>query len=330
MKNKDYFLPIGAGAVISTAAVIAMLFISKPGALLCAVLSATLLTIFAVVTRRRYRKISLLNNYLALVCAGNYTLAPEENAEGELSILQNNLLKVISQLRTQNEVIESDKKYLADSLTDISHQLKTPLTSLLVISELLEKEESPKRRREFTGMIGAQCERMSWLIQTLLKLSKLDAGTTALSSDTLSVSELVDGSLAPFMLTLDLRNIRVVKSIQNYSLIADKNWTIEALQNIIKNCIEHTPDGGQLTITADETTVFHRIILRDNGSGIAAEDLPHIFERFYHGKNASTESVGIGLALSKTIFNKQNAAITVTSEEGGGTEFEIKFYKAVV
>lgn len=330
MKNKEFYMPILLGIAVSAIAVFALLFISKIGAIICAVLSVLLLCLFAFYTAKRYRTIGQLNDYLSIVCTGHYELAPEENTEGELSILQNNLVKVISQLKTQNEVIEKDKSYLADSLADISHQLKTPLTSLLVVSELLEKENDADRRKEFTDIIATQCERMRWLIQTLLKLSKLDAGTVTMNREAVSVSELIEESLAPFLLTLDLRNITVVKHQTEFRLSADRNWTVEALQNILKNCMEHTPNGGQLTITTDETTLFYRLVIHDNGSGIAKEDLPHIFERFYHGKNASAESVGIGLALSKTILNQENASVTVTSEEGEGSAFTIKFYKSVV
>ena len=330
MKNKEFFISVIISVAATAAISIIMLFINKTGAIACAFLGIILIAVFCVYTNKRYRAISDLNDYLSLVCAGNYDYAIEDNSEGELSILQNNLLKVITQLKTQNEVIEADKKYLSDSLADISHQLKTPLTSMLVVSELLEKETDEAKRGEFTEIINVQCERMSWLIQTLLKLSKLDAGTAEISRDELSVNELIESSLAPFMLTLDLRNITVSKSINDFTFTGDKNWSIEAFQNIIKNCIEHTPNGGQLTISTDETTLFKRIVIADNGCGIAKEDLPHIFERFYHGKNASAESVGIGLALSKTILNKENASVTVLSTEGEGTEFEIKFYKSVV
>lgn len=318
------------GVAVTAAASTIMLFMNKSGAIICAALGIILIAIFCFYTNRRYRAISDLNDYLLLVCSGNYDLALEDNTEGELSILQNNLLKVISQLKTQNEVIAADKTYLADSLADISHQLKTPLTSMLVVSELLEKEQDAEKRKEFTQIINTQCEKMSWLIQTLLKLSKLDAGTVEMNSAEVSVGDVIDESLKPFMLTLDLKNITVKKSIKDFSFTGDSGWTAEAIGNIIKNCIENTPDGGALSIRTDETTVFSRIVISDNGCGIAKEDLPHIFERFYHGKNASSESVGIGLALSKAILNKENAAVSVTSEEGGGTEFEIKFYKSVI
>ncbi len=318
------------GVAVTAATSIIMLFMNKSGAIICAALGIILIAIFCFYTNRRYRAISDLNDYLLLVCSGNYDLALEDNTEGELSILQNNLLKVISQLKTQNEVIAADKTYLADSLADISHQLKTPLTSMLVVSELLENETDADKRKEFTDIINIQCKKMSWLIQTLLKLSKLDAGTIEIGTDEIEIRDVIDESLKPFLLTLDLRNITVEKNTSDFTFTGDRAWSAEALQNIIKNCIEHTPDGGALSIRTDETTVFSRIVISDNGCGIAKEDLPHVFERFYHGKNSSAESVGIGLALSKTILNKENASVTVKSTEGEGTEFEIKFYKSVV
>ncbi len=316
MKNKEFFIPVIIGVAVTAAVSIITLFTNKTGAIICAALGIILIAVFCFYTNKRYRAISALNNYLSLVCAGDYDLAVEDNTEGELSILQNNLLKVISQLKTQNEIIAADKTYLADSLADISHQLKTPLTSMLVVSELLGNETDAAKRREFTGIINTQCEKMSWLIQTLLKLSKLDADTAEMNIESFSVSDVIENSLAPFMLTMDLKNISVKKSVNEFALI--------------KNCIEHTADGGRLVISTDETTVFSRIVISDNGCGIAKEDLPHIFERFYHGKNSSSESVGIGLALSKTILNKENASVSVTSEKGSGTQFEIKFYKSVI
>ena len=330
MKNKYFYAPMIISAVIAAALAAICFKFSVAAGIICAALGILLICIFAFFTAKRYRAISDLNDYLSLVCAGNYDLDIKSNAEGELSILQNNLLKVITKLKTQNEIITADKTYLADSLADISHQLKTPLTSMMVVSELLENEENAEKRSEFTGIINTQCEKMSWLIQTLLKLSKLDAGTVELSCTELSASDIIEESLRPFLLTLDLRNIAVEKRISDFTFTGDRNWSAEAIQNIIKNCIEHTPDGGRLEICTDETTVFKRIIIRDNGCGIAAEDLPHIFERFYHGKNAAAESVGIGLALSKAILNKENAAVSVKSEENLGTEFEIKFYKSII
>ena len=330
MKNKHFYLPIIISIALTAAAAAVCFAFSRVAALSCAALGTVLTVVFAVFTAQRYKKISELNDYLSLVCGGNFDLNIENNTEGELSILQNNLFKVITKLKTQNEVIAADKIYLADSLADITHQLKTPLTSMMVVSELLENETDAEKRREFTGIIRNQCEKMSWLVQTLLKLSKIDAGTIEMNTEEIAVRDVIDESLKPFMLTLDLKNITLETRVTDFTFTGDRSWSVEALQNIIKNCIEHTGDGGRLEIETDETTVFKRVIIRDNGCGIAAEDLPHVFERFYHGKNASAESVGIGLALSKAILNKENAAVSVTSEEGSGTEFEIKFYKSII
>ena len=330
MKNKDFYLPIIICSVLTAVCSAICLKFNTVCAIICALLGLALIFVFALYTQKRYKAIKELNNYLSLVCSGNFDLDIESNAEGEFSILKNNLLKVITKLKTQNEIIEEDKLYLASSLADISHQLKTPLTSMMVVSELLENEENSDKRREFTNIINFQCEKMSWLIQTLLKLSKLDAGTLEMNCNEVKISEVIDESLKPFMLSLDLKSIELITNIREFTFMGDKAWSAEAIQNIIKNCIEHTANGGRIEISTDETTLWGRVIIRDNGCGITKEDLPHIFERFYHGKNASSESVGIGLALSKAILNKENASASVASEEGSGTEFEIKFYKSVI
>ena len=168
MKNKELYIPIIISAIITAVAAAVCFSFSNSAALICAAVGIAIIAVFAFFTIKRYRAIANLNDYLSLVCSGNYDLDIENNTEGELSILQNNLYKVITQLKTQNEEIEADKLYLADSLVDISHQLKTPLTSMLVVSELLENEADPDKRKEFTDIINSQCEKMSWLIQTLL------------------------------------------------------------------------------------------------------------------------------------------------------------------
>ena len=330
MKNREFYLPLSIGGGLTAAAGAATCFFSPVGAAVCLLLGAALLAVFAFYTKRRYRRLAELNDYLSRVCGGDYSLEIGGNAEGELSILQNNLYKVITTLRSQKEVIEKDRTYLADSLADISHQLKTPLTSVIMMTDLLANEEDAGKRREFSRVAGEQCEKMRWLVGTLLKLSKLDAGTAEFLCAPQRIGAVVGESLKPFLLTLELRGITVEKEIADFGFNGDKNWTVEAIQNIVKNCIEHTPDGGRLRISASDTTLFGRLVIEDNGCGIAPEDLPHIFERFYHGKDASAESVGIGLALSKTILAKENASIEARSVPGEGAAFEIRFYHAVV
>ena len=286
--------------------------------------------IFAVVTKRRYKNLNDLNDYLSLVCKGIYDMNIDDNTEGELSILKNNLYKVITLLQSQNEYLKNDKLYLADSIADISHQLKTPLTSMMVMCELLENEENPDKRQEFVAVINNQLSKMKWLITNILKISKLDADATEFKREEVSISKVLDDSLKPFVLTAELKNVAIQNGANDFVFNGDESWTVEAVSNIVKNCLEHTNDGGKIIISSDSTNLYNKLIISDNGCGIAEEDLPHIFERFYHGKNSSKESVGIGLALAKTVFEKENASVSVESKQGIGSVFEIRFYKSVV
>lgn len=286
--------------------------------------------LFAVVTKKRIEKIEMLNDYLSLVCSGKYDLDIADNTEGELSILKNNLYKVISLLKTQNEMLKKDKVSLADSLADISHQLKTPLTSMMVMTDLLKTEQNSEKRAEFVDVMETQLDKMKWLISTLLKLSKLDAGTADFKKEDFALSSAIDEVIKPFLITLELKEIALDLNIPNVMIKGDRSWSIQAIQNIVKNCIEHTDKNGRLSVLAQDTNIYTQLVIKDNGCGIAKEDLPHIFERFYHGRNSSKESVGIGLAFAKAVFEKENATVTVSSKEGVGSEFEIRFYKSIV
>ena len=305
-------------------------FFSKICAVLCLALGIILIIVFTFVTKRRYKNLNDLNDYLSLVCKGIYDMNIDDNTEGELSILKNNLYKVITLLQSQNEYLKNDKLYLADSIADISHQLKTPLTSMMMMCELLENEENPDKRQEFVAVINNQLSKMKWLITNILKISKLDADATEFKREEVSISKVLDDSLKPFVLTAELKNVAIQNGANDFVFNGDESWTVEAVSNIVKNCLEHTNDGGKIIIASDSTNLYNKLIISDNGCGIVEEDLPHIFERFYHGKNSSKESVGIGLALAKTVFEKENASVTVESEQGRGSVFEIRFYKSIV
>ena len=233
-------------------------------------------------------------------------------------------------LRSQNAMLEKDKVYLADALANISHQLKTPLTSMMVMTELLEREKEETKRKQFVETLDKQLEKMKWLITYLLRLSKLDAGTVVFHTDEIALEEVWEASIEPYLLTMDLRNISVEKGKLEGTIRGDFNWTCEAVGNIVKNCMEHMDDGGHLYVETKEYSLYQSLILRDDGCGIEKDELPHIFERFYNGKRAKKDSVGIGLALSKAIVEKEEGKILVKSEVGKGTEFEIRFYKMIV
>ena len=311
-------------------AISGFIFAGKTAGIMLLISGAVLLAVFFYYTKKRYRRIEELNDYLVKILSGDSAPDIQDQEEGELSILADNIYKAASTLKFQNEILSEDRKQLAQAIADISHQLKTPLTSMMVMNDLLSAEEDSEKRREFLKTQSAQLERMNWLIQTLLKLSKLDAGTIELKHERVSAKELLSEVLKPFEIQFELRGISYKQDTADITFNCDKNWTVEALQNIVKNCIEHMDDGGELKITADDTNLFSRIMIEDTGCGIAEADLPHIFERFYKGKNAGKDSVGIGLALTKAIIEDQHGEISVKSTEGVGSAFEIKLYKTIV
>ncbi|MBO4775056.1 MAG: HAMP domain-containing histidine kinase [Lachnospiraceae bacterium] len=331
MKNKEFRNMIITGSAFTLIMVVCgSVFLGiKTGATVF-LTGLVLLGIFIFFTKKRYEKINDLNDYLVRVLADSDDGEMLNQEEGELSILKTNIYKTTSTLKYQKELLTDDKKNLAAAIADISHQLKTPLTSMMVMNDLLVDEQDEDKRTEFLQTQSSQLNRMNWLIQTLLKLSKLDAGTIVLKKEDVSTVELIEEAVKPFGIQFDLRNIKFKSDIEDLIIRCDKNWTVEAIQNIIKNCIEHMDDGGELSVSTVDTNIFTQLTIRDTGCGIAKEDIPHIFERFYKGKNAGKDSVGIGLALSKSIIEGEQGEITVESTEGVGTKFIIKFYKTLI
>ena len=314
---------------ISLVAIVISAMISLPVAVLTGITSALLITCSLVFTRWRYMEIENLSNYLRQISNGNYTLDVRDNQEGELSILKNDIYKVTLMLSEHGALLQHDKVQLTNAISDISHQLKTPLTSMTVMADLLsEPELPPEKRTEFTRNIRIQLERIGWLVSSLLKFSKIDAGTVQFKKDPISVRTLFQKSLKPVLIPMDIKEQTVsIKGDDAVSFLGDLNWTAEALINILKNCVEHTPEGGEISISFAENALYTEIIIADNGKGIPKEELPYVFQRFYIGKNASEDSVGIGLALSHSIITSQNGDINIKSEKGMGTQFHIKFYK---
>lgn len=279
--------------------------------------------------RQRYKEIESLSGYLRTISNGQYSLDVRDNQEGELSILKNEIYKVTLMLSKQSDYLNQDKKRLADALSDISHQLKTPLTSMLVMIDLLSQQNLTEEKRiEFTGNIEKQLERMDWLLSSLLKLSKIDAGTAIFKKETIVVEDLVLQSIEPLRIPIELKNQDLLITGENsVTFIGDQDWTSEALINILKNCVEHTPAEGRISIHYTENPLYTEILIEDTGKGISREELPNIFKRFYRGKNASKNSIGIGLAMAHTVIESQQGSLDVKSELGKGTQFSIKFHK---
>lgn len=285
---------------------------------------------FLVYTRRRYRKISELTEYLFRLQTQMRALDIRDNAEGELSILKNEIYKLSEKLLRQTELLQEDKRFLAKSLSDISHQLKTPLTSLLMMVELLSEEGLPEeKRREFLENVRRGLERMEWLVLSLLKLSRLDADAVEFQRESLDAYELLLEAAAPLSYLPEAKGVRLLlePSEEPVTLLGDRQWLLEALGNLLKNCMEHTPEGGSVSLTYGGNNLYTELRIADTGEGIASEDLPHIFERFYRGKNSGSQSVGIGLALAKEIVSRQKGKIAVESAPGKGTAFTVRIYR---
>ena len=316
--------------VLTTAAVIAAFMMAISFGWLMLAVCAVFIGIWLLHTARRYRRIAELSADIDRILHGEDHVSLNDYAEGELGILQSEVHKMTIRLREQKQSLVDDKIYLADSLADISHQIRTPLTSInLLVSFLSEPGISDERRGELTRELYSLLSRIDWLITTLLKMSKLDAGTAQFKEETVPMAELIRKSTESVAIPMELRG-------QELNVIADGNftgdmvWTSEAITNIVKNCMEHTPDGGVVSVTATDNPLFAEIIISDNGRGIAKDDLPHIFERFYKGKNSADNSFGIGLALARTIITTQNGTIKAENILPHGAKFTIRFYKGTV
>lgn len=316
-------------SVIASAAGFAMK--ASTGVLIMAV-CIIFIAISITFTYKRYKRIENMAVDIDELLHGIKQISISEASEGELSILQDELAKLMVKMREQAEALTNDKIYLADSIADISHQLRTPLTSINLLVEFLsEPGLDEDKRYELINEMKQLLSRIDWLIGSLLKMSKLDAGTADLHMETVDVAGLVKRTAAIFDITLELKNQKLVTDINSgCSFEGDVKWTSEAIANIIKNCIEHTPEGGTINVTASQNPIFTEIIISDTGCGIAPEDLPHLFERFYKGKNSSEQSIGIGLALARSIISGQNGTIKAENGKRGGAVFTVHFYNVNV
>ena len=275
-------------------------------------LSITLFISYYLYLKRENRKLKEILKYLKDINRGLYNLKIEENEEDDLSLLKNELAKTTIMLKEVASNNLKDKVLLKESLEDLSHQLRTPLTSITLILDSLNSKEETDRLESYKDMKRLILN-LNFLVNSLLKLARFDANTITFKEENFLVDDLLN---------------EVIKNNNiNNKLKGDFKWQVEAITNIIKNCIEHSKDNSFIEINHDENKLYTRIIIKDQGVGISKDDLKHIFERFYKGKNSSCDSVGIGLSLAKTIIEKDNGFITVTSKEGVGTTFIIKYLK---
>ncbi len=277
---------------------------------------------------RLHQKVQHLSQYMNRILNNDYSFDIRDYQEGDLSNLKNDIYKMTVKLKEQSSLAINDKKYLEDVLSDISHQLKTPLTSMYVMNDILltDSQLEEEKKKEFLMKNRAQLERIEWLVSSLLKMSRLDSGSEVLHLQPVSCQQFLKKVVAPLSIPIELKNqTLILPEDSSITLIIDENWTVEAFVNILKNAHEHTKEKGTITITCRDTPLFTEFQISDNGEGISATDLPHIFERFYKGKKTS-DSIGIGLYMAKKIITLEKGEIQVTSRKKG-TCFQIRFYK---
>jgi len=274
----------------------------------------------------RRKRIDDLAEYLYDINEGIYRMRAQKK-EDEFSILEDELYKTVMMLRESREKEREEKESLCNNLADISHQLKTPLTSMSLMIELLEGSHIEGDEALYIESISAQIQRLNYLVSSLLILSKIDADAMTLEYKPINIDELVCVAVEPLHLMIEKKNQQLfIKDNSSVFFIGDFHWTSEAILNIVKNCSEHTPNGGEISIDYKQDPICTQIIIEDNGKGFDKKDIPHLFTRFYKGVNSSKDSVGIGLALANSIIKKQNGEIIAINKETGGAKFIIKFY----
>ena len=308
-------------------------------------LAATLL--FCIFSYHRYEEISRLSAEIDAVLHEGRPLIISDYREGDVAVLRNEVGKVCARLSKTAEDLAAEKRALANALADISHQIRTPLTAAELMVPVIERSSDARERAKKLRELESLIDRVSWLVTSLLKIARIDAGAIKLTSQVTSAADVVRAAVEPLAVAFDLNDVTCEIHVAPKTRFAgDAAWTAESLSNVLKNCMEHTPAGGTVRIEASEDAVACRFCISDSGPGIAQADLPHIFERFYRGSTgmesddagtaADYESAmrpkgfGIGLSLAQALVNAQGGSIRATNAAHGGARFDIVFPKLTV
>lgn len=296
--------------------------------ILAAVTTVAFGTAFFLFTKARYKKIARISNQIDLVLHNDNRFDIEELEEGELSILYSEITKMTLRIREQNEALRKEKIHLADSLADIAHQLRTPLTSVNLILSLFTNPQNKSEQKAYIRETEDLLVQMDWLLTSLLKISRLDAGVVVFQSESIDVNDLITDSLRPLQIPMELRNIELqINASRGIVIQGDSGWLSEAIQNILKNCMESVGNNGRIEIACTDNPLFTELIIHDSGEGFKREDLPRLFDRFYRGNSENASGYGIGLALCKMIITRQGGTITAKNHPRRGAIFTIRFPK---
>lgn len=292
-----------------------------------------LITFFVLSFNNIFKKIRRLSVSAEAVIEGEYKPIGGSEAEGDIGLLTYQFNIMTERLFENVQALNNEKIFLKKLITDISHQLKTPLASLVVFNEIMENDNNMDEQERSTFLIESknQLDRMEWLIKNMLKMANLEAGVVDFEKTENSVAQTIQSSITGLKHIASEKNIVInISGDNNVCVKHDISWTVEAFSNIIKNCIEHSESGGEINILWEENSVFAQITIQDNGPGIPKEELPKIFDRFYKGPNScSPTNIGIGLYITKTIIEGQGGSVYAFSQEGKGTKFIVRLMKTV-
>ncbi len=318
--------------ILTIAATAVCAFFSIPCAVIVLVLSVSLFFLYGTTLNSRKKQVLKLCDDIDRILRNEDWILFDEYKENELSMLSAEVHKMTIRLREQNNAMKNEKQFAKEALEDISHQLRTPLTSVMMILGLMRSPElSDKSRMEYLRELYELLDRMKWLIETMLSLSRIEADAVHFAKETISCRELIERSLEPVSVTAELKNVELKNEITGDPVfIGDMHYTSEALLNLLKNAIEHTPEGGTVTITANGSNISTNIIITDTGEGIPENELPHIFERFYRSSGYTKNGFGIGLAFAKKVIKSQEGNLKASNRKDGGAKFEISFFKTTI
>lgn len=301
---------------------------------------AIVLVIFILITiyfftalSKNEKEIKDMRVYLQEIANRNYSFDLESISESEMSNLKEEIYKIVLELKEKSENLANDRETLSNYLADISHQLRTPLMAITAMTDaIIENEDNlDNDTRKFIYGISNQLNQINWLVNNLLKMAQLDTKSIALNLEQTNIKELFDNIKENLSIFLEEKNIEIVEHIDtNITINIDRKWMVEAIENILKNCIEYSSENSTIEIKCNQNPLYTEISIEDYGKGIAKEDLPKIFDKFYKGKNSSGNSFGIGLSLAKSVIERHNGKIAVKSEEKKGTQFIIKFPNVIL
>ena len=283
--------------------------------------------LFLTALAKNEKDIKKVRAYLKQISNQNYSFNFEDISESEMSNLQQEMYKIVLELKEKSENLAKDREALSNYLADISHQIRTPLMAITAMTDaIIENEASlDENTRRFIYKISNQINQINWLVNNLLKMTQLDTKLVEFDIQKVDVQTLVALAKDNLEIFLEEKNIELKYSLkENIIIEIDKKWMLEALENILKNCIEYSKPNSVIQIECEQNPLHTEIIIIDQGKGISKEGLPKIFDKFYKGRNASSNSFGIGLSLAKSIIERHNGEIKVKSEEGKGTTFLIR------